>query len=89
MRQKAALSGTLLPMNTIGILDQIDAEIATLQQARDLITGSATKKRPGRPKSSAVSKNMPKPKRGMSAEGRARIAAAQRKRWAAQKKTEK
>jgi hypothetical protein len=30
-----------------------------------------------------------KPKRGMSADGRARVAAAQRKRWAALKKSEK
>jgi len=74
---------TLVRMSTSEILSLIDAEIANLQQARALIADTGTKL-PGRPKAVAVQKN--KPKRTMSAEGRARIAAAQRKRWAAKKK---
>ena len=74
----------LVRMSTIDILSLIDAEIANLQQARALLVTSTGKKLPGRPKAVAVPKN--KPKRRMSAEGRARIAEAQRKRWAAKKK---
>jgi len=61
------------------ILAAIDEEIARLRQVRSLLSQtktSQTGKKRGRPK-----------KRTMSAEARARIAAAQRKRWAKQKKS--
>jgi len=75
---------------TTNLLSLIDAEIAQLQRARALIAGAAAKKGPGRPKSAAVSTVKPKKKkRKMSPEGRARIAAAQKARWAAQKKAAK
>jgi fructoselysine-6-P-deglycase FrlB-like protein len=66
----------MLGMNTADLLSAIDSEIARLQEARALLagTGSSIAKR-GRPA-----------KYTMSAEGRARIAAAQRARWAKQKK---
>jgi hypothetical protein len=71
------------------ILAQIDSEIARLQQARKLLssieTGSTTA---GRKAGKTAAK--PAKKRKISAEGRRRIAEAQRKRWAAQRaKTKK
>jgi hypothetical protein len=73
-------------MSTADLLSLIDVEIAKLQQARALLA-TASAKRPGRPvKPVIVSKEKPKRKRTMSAEGKARIAEAQRKRWAKQKK---
>lgn len=62
------------------LLAEIDEELNRLKQARALLAGTsdakpaaATKKKTGR--------------RKMSAEGRARIVAAQKKRWAAQRKS--
>jgi hypothetical protein len=74
-------------MDTTEILQTIDAEIARLEKARALLNGhvSAPAKR-GRPvgaKPLAASKPQ---SRKMSAEGRARIAAAQKARWAKAKK---
>ena len=84
-------------MATQIVLKAIDEEISKLQRARLLIAGDPTPepaaKRRGRPKGSAnknealrapVAKKTSK--RVMSAEGKARIAAAQKARWAAQKK---
>jgi hypothetical protein len=66
------------------ILASIDAEIAQLQQARILLGGTVpSKKRAGRPKKAKPAKK----KSTMSAEGRKRIADAQRKRWALKKKS--
>ena len=83
-------------MNTKAILIGIDAQIAQLEQARELLKGDAkvaaeTPQR-GRPKGS-TNKTAAIPaaatKRTMSAEGKARIAAAQKLRWAKQKKAAK
>jgi len=63
-------------MNTPEIIASIDAEISRLQQVRELLsgsTGTGTRKR----------------KRNLSAEARARISAAQKKRWAQQKRAAK
>ena len=75
------------------IISSIDAEIATLKQARTLLAaGSAVTVAPrkaGRPPKVVASspKALPrKKKRVLSPEGRARIAAAAKKRWAAKKK---
>jgi len=76
------------------ILATIDSEIAQLQKARALLTGTAApaaKKRPGRPKKVAAevvpaAKPAKKRKRNLSPEGRKRIAEAVKRRWAAQKK---
>jgi hypothetical protein len=71
-------------MNTKSLVADIDNQIAKLQNAKAVLLAldsASAKGKPGRPKGSG------KPKRKkMSAEGRARIAAAQRKRWAAAKK---
>ena len=86
-------------MNQEEMIQSIRAEIAKLQQVLDLLldksNGAANPveviRRPGRPRGSgnrarvAESKGATSPKRTMSAEGRARIAAAQKKRWAASK----
>ena len=80
-------------MNTAEILAAIDAQIAQLQQARGLIAGAVavepSGRRRGRPKGSTnkpVAAPVKVMKRVMSADGKARIAAAQKLRWAAQKR---
>jgi hypothetical protein len=73
-------------METSAILAAIDAEIQRLQHARSVLSGDTVARRgPGRPKGSSRS---PK-KRQLSPEGRAKIAAAQRARWAKRKKAAK
>lgn len=82
-------------MTIENVLAQIDAEIANLQRAKAILTGvglAATKRRPGRPPMSVqvkVASAKPKKKRNLSPEGRARIAEAARRRWAAHKKAAK
>jgi hypothetical protein len=60
-------------MNTDEIMQTIDAEISRLEKVRALLAGHTAPLKRGK-------------RSTMSAEGRARIAAAQRKRWAAKKK---
>ena len=67
-------------MNTSELLSAVDSEIARLQQVRALLAGE------GRPAMRIVNTAR---KHKMSAVGRARIAAAQRKRWAKQKRAAK
>ena len=77
-------------MNTKSLIAEIDAQIAKLEQARTILLGldpTPTKGKRGRPKGSGTKKGTaPMKRRKMSAEGRAKIAAAQKKRWAAAKK---
>ncbi|SDE82856.1 hypothetical protein [Terriglobus roseus] len=78
-------------MNTNEILSAIDGEIAKLQEVRSLLTGysdpTGTPKRGrGRPKKTVSAHPV---KRVLSEDAKARIAAAQKKRWAAQKKATK
>jgi len=61
------------------ILSQIDREIAQLQQARALLSGSAKTK-----KASPAARGGKK-KRNLTPEGRKRIADAVKRRWARQK----
>jgi hypothetical protein len=72
-------------MNTEAILHELDLEISRLQQVRSILANQKTPARKGRP---LGSKNAPK-KLTLSPEARAKIAAAQKKRWAAQKKAAK
>jgi hypothetical protein len=67
-------------MNTSELLSSIDVEIARLKEVRALLSGRASYVRRGR-KTGTV--------RAISADGRARIAEAQRKRWAKQKRVAK
>jgi hypothetical protein len=74
-------------MGTKQIIAELDAEIARLEQAKSLLTGETVKRKPGRPKADP---SLPqKKKRNLSPEGRARIAAAVKARWAKQKKAGK
>jgi hypothetical protein len=80
-------------MDIAGIVAEIDLEIARLEKARALIAGQTAPSKRGRPpaaKKSATTSfafgTNTKPRRQMSAEGRARIAAAQKARWAKAKK---
>jgi len=70
-------------METTQILAAIDAEIQRLQQARIILSGSA--------KSAAkrVAASRTPKKRHLSPEARAKIAAAQKARWAKAKKATK
>jgi hypothetical protein len=81
-------------MNTGEIIEQIDVEISKLQQARVLLLGtdSPIKRGAGLPKKEATVSRIiaVKPtKRGLSPEGRARIAAAAKARWAKARKAKK
>jgi hypothetical protein len=80
------------------LLKTIDGEIAKLRAARALLvgggngTGVATRKKPGRPRKDAgvsLATAQPQKKRNLSPEGRARIAAAAKRRWAAKRKAAK
>jgi hypothetical protein len=70
------------------ILDQIDREIAQLQQARKLLAGKAasTPKRGAPVAAAAKPAKKRKKKRNLTPEGRKRIAEAVKRRWAEQKK---
>lgn len=76
-------------MTTEEILQHIDAEIARLTEARNLVAGTVSTRNGRGPRKSTLS--APKPRAGrskrvISPEGRARIAAAQKLRWAKQKR---
>lgn len=90
-------------MDVQAILDDIDRQFAQMRKVRELFVSimeddAPQAKRPGRPKGLAdktTERTAPAPKRAvkpakrtMSPEGKARIAAAQKKRWAAQKQAE-
>jgi hypothetical protein len=66
------------------LLAEIDNQIAQLKAARAVLTGKTTKA-PRQPAKTTPTKK----KRSMSSEGRARIAAAMKARWAAAKKASK
>ena len=87
-------------MNTNDIILAIDAEISRLQQAKALLTQTSSptpaKRKPGRPTGTSGTNKATSfnpadfdakatKRRGMSAAGRARIAAAQKARWARSK----
>jgi hypothetical protein len=79
-------------MSLDNLLVQIDAEITRLEQARALLSGRVARaeKKRGRPAGVVKAAGKPaKKKRNISPEGRARIAAAVKARWAAQKKAAK
>jgi hypothetical protein len=78
------------------IVSLIDAEIAALTKVRTLLAAGSTAivapRKAGRPpkvQPDSAKVAASKKKRNLSPEGRARIAAAVKKRWAAQKKAAK
>lgn len=82
-------------MGVSRIIAEIDGQIGKLQQARDLLAGTGVAAsdapRRGRPKGTAkqTAATADAPKRVLSPEGRARIAAAQKKRHAAKRRADK
>jgi hypothetical protein len=77
-------------MDTISIIAHIDEQIAKLQQARALLAEAEVKIKAGRPrgvKTVTIVSETRKTRRRLSPEGKARIAAAQKARWASLKKT--
>jgi hypothetical protein len=72
-------------MDIEALVAEIDAEIHRLQQVRSLLTGHTPPLKRGRPLGKKPSASA-LPKRTMSPEGRARIVAAQKARWAKTKK---
>jgi hypothetical protein len=73
-------------MDTTDIIQIIDAEIARLEQARTVLNGHTAPAKRGRPIGSNATTTTKPPRRKISAEGRARIAAAQKARWAKARK---
>jgi hypothetical protein len=82
-------------MDVSKIISEIDAKIASLQQARSVLLGLddttvvAPKPRRGRPKGSVNAVKTVKPairKRNLTPEGRKRIADAMKRRWADRRK---
>jgi hypothetical protein len=81
-----------VPLNTANIIQEIDLEISRLEQAKAILSGTADKRSPGRPKQtqSVIKTVAVEPtKRVMSAEGRAKVAAAQKLRWAKSKRADR
>jgi hypothetical protein len=66
------------------LVAQIDEEIARLEQARSLLAGTAGQPHRGRPPGRSTKKTAGRPP--LSPEARAKIAAAQKRRWAKAKK---
>lgn len=91
----SVVCGRLFYMNTTEIIVQIDSQIIALQHAKSILLGSEPAKKLGRPKklhvahTIAASPPIASPERKMSASGKARIAAAQKARWAKLKKANK
>jgi hypothetical protein len=75
-------------MDTAEIIQTIDAEIARLEQARELLNGHVgvpvKRGRTASPATATITR--PRKRKMISAEGRARIAAAQKARWAKTRK---
>jgi hypothetical protein len=82
-------------MDVTKIVAEIDAKIASLQRAREVLLElnlnevETAPKRRGRPKGSKNAKSAPKTaktKRNLTPEGRKRIAEAMKRRWAERRK---
>jgi hypothetical protein len=77
-------------MDTTKLIQALDLEIARLQEVKSILSGAPAKtKRGPKPKPATSfaygSNTAPMKRRKMSPEGRARIAAAQKARWAKRK----
>jgi len=72
------------------IVSEIDAEIGRLEEATRLLSGGeAARRGPGRPPKDLTATVAPKKRRAFSAAARAKMAAAQKARWAKVRKSAK
>jgi hypothetical protein len=82
----------MIVMNTAKMIAALDEELSRLRQVRELLAGGApeepVKRKRGRPAKTAIKTTMAPvtKKRNLSDEARQRIAEAQKRRWAAQKR---
>jgi hypothetical protein len=73
-------------MDTARIVRELDAEIARLTSARDLLAGSSNAQAKGRVKGAPAKRAKTKPGRHLTAAGRKRLSELMKKRWAEKKK---
>lgn len=71
-------------VNTSTLVSELDKQIARLREARNLLAGES-----GKTRRVSTAKKKPAKKRVLSAEARAKMAAAQKRRWAKQRKAAK
>jgi len=71
-------------VNTHTLVSELDKQIARLREARDLLAGTVSTRRRGRPSTKSAPTRK---KRTLSPEARAKMAAAQKRRWAAYRKS--
>jgi hypothetical protein len=76
-------------MDTRSFIAAIDAEISRLQQVKKLLSGTGAVQTPMTKLQSAAKASKPTKRRKLSVEARAKIAAAQRARWAKFRKSGK
>jgi hypothetical protein len=76
----------LVAVNTQTLVSELDKQIARLREARNLLAGTVSTRRRGRPAGKSVA---PHKTRSLSPEARAKMAAAQKRRWAAYRKSQK
>jgi hypothetical protein len=69
-------------MDLSSIINEIGRQIAHLQQAKALLAESSAPRKVGRPSKALPVKTVLSRRKPLSAEAKARIAAAQKKRWA-------
>jgi hypothetical protein len=71
-------------VNTQTLVFELDKQIARLREARGLLAGTVSTRRRGRPSTKSATTRK---KRVLSPEARAKMAAAQKRRWAAYRKS--
>jgi hypothetical protein len=74
-------------MDTNQIIAQLDTEIARLQEVKSILSGTTTNAKLGRPNGGHIVAATAAVKHTLSPEARAKISAAQKKRWAQAKKS--
>ena len=73
-------------MDTARIVRELDAEIARLTSARNLLAGSSNTQVKGRVRVAHIKRTTAKPGRHLTAAGRKRLSELMKKRWAERKK---
>lgn len=73
-------------MDTARMVRELDAEIARLTSARNLLAGSSNTRVKGRVRVPPAKRATAKPRRHLTAAGRERLSELMKKRWAERKK---